>query len=209
MIRSYLRGETIYVKFIDPKREGSIGRLVINDVQELLGNYRKYGYLTGYSSFSYSYHRPIEEIEANVKEEHFEHARFDVTVKWNGRFNDFSPRPAEILWLKGYQGNTVWAYDKSAKPKTPKIIPKDRLDREIKVGDFIVYILYQFQGSSAAGIYFGKVTRITHEGEVYAKNIKLGGDDRQAEKKIKESKLITIMSDDLMQQLMIAKLSSI
>ena len=80
--------------------------------------------------------------------------------------------------------------------------------KPIKKGDFISYVLYHFDnGRNGAGIYYGKVTKIEGDGTVHAKNIKLKDDDRVAEMRIKDNSLIVIMTKDLMDKLMLARLS--
>lgn len=206
MLRMYLRGEPIYVGFDtrrEPKRVGSIGRLVITNVQDLLHG-------------EYEYHRKrysqtledIEEIPANVKEEHFDRIQINGHVVWDGRKNRIQFTGWGAHWINDRkpEAGTVWAYEKPA--DVPQVEARDKLDREIKVGDFISYILYHFGSSgNAAGIYYGKVTKIEKDGTVHAKNIKLKDDDLVAEKRIKDNSLIVIMSKDLMDKLMMARLS--
>lgn len=125
--------------------------------------------------------------------------------KCNGSVYSYSEL---IEWLPGYNGKTEWHYDKN-RPKyaTPISTHYDRLNREIKVGDFCCYILYQFDGDGMANIYFGNVTRLDGDGSIWCKNTKLSDNERSSEAKVKNSKLITILTDDLMDQLLIAKLT--
>ena len=208
MLEKYLRGEPIYVTFdtsYEPKRQGSIGRLVISNVQDLLhGTY----------SFNFNFRgqmtprQTILEIPENVKKEHLDKVQVTGKVVWDGRQNKVQFHSYICSWVKDRkpEEGTVWAY---AKPDDkPTITPMDKLGREIKVGDFISYILYHFgTGHNAAGIFYGKVTKITVDGTVYAKNIKLADDDPVAEKRIKDNSLIVIMTKDLMDKLMLARLS--
>lgn len=207
MLRKYLRGETIYVGFDqnrEPKREGSIGRLVITNVQDLLhGEYEyrrtRYGQKTATT---------IEEIPANVQEGHFDHVQIIGHILWDGRKNKIQFNNWSEIWIDDHdpKTGTVWALEKPA--EVPQVEAYDKLGREIKVGDFISYILYHFDnGGSAAGIYYGKVTKIEKDGTVHAKNIKLADDNVVAEKRIKDNSLIVIMTKDLMDKLMLARLS--
>lgn len=206
MLRKYLSGEPIYVGFDtkrEPKRAGSIGRLVISNVQDLLhGEYE-------YQRRRYSQKlEVIEEIPSNVKEDHFDRIQINGHVVWDGRKNKIQFTGWGAYWISDRkpEDGTVWAYEKPE--DVPQVEARDKLDREIKVGDFISYILYHFgNGHNAAGIFYGKVTKIDKDGTVYAKNIKLKDDDYVAEKRIKDNSLIVIMSKDLMDKLMLARLS--
>lgn len=206
MVRKYMRGETIYIGFDptrEPKRKGSVGRLVITNMQDLLhGDYE-------YRRNRYSQTPElIEEIPENVKEENFDRVQIIGHILWNGRKNKIQVSTWSMFWIDDHDPTvgTVWAFEKPE--DVPDTVARDKLDREIKVGDFISYILYHFDnGSSAAGIYYGKVTKIEKDGTVHAKNIKLASDDVVAEKRIKDNSLIVIMTKDLMDKLMLARLS--
>lgn len=205
MLRKYLNGESIFVCFdtkYDPKREGSIGKLVINNVQDLL-----------HGSYGWRARGPrdhIEEIPANVKADNFERVMIDGHVVWNGRSNKVQFSQWSVKWLpdRAEEEGTVWEF---LKPESkPRVAALDKLGREIKIGDFISYILYHFDNNyNAAGLYYGKVTKIDRDGTVHAKNIKLKEDDAVDEKRIKDNSLIVIMSKDLMDKLMLARLSII
>lgn len=202
MFTLYFKGEPIYVKFVsgDKRRVGSIGRIQINNMQDIL-----YG--------SYSYHNHYNRAGArSVIEEKIENfdlmkaikVNINMTVKWDNRKNKVESSGYDVVWLKGHTGGTVWHY---GTPITPKVQAFDKLGREIKEGDFISYILYHYDSRGAAGIYYGKVTKITNDGNVYAKNIKLQENDKVDEKRIKDNNLIVIMTKDLMDKLMLARLS--
>ncbi len=50
---------------------------------------------------------------------------------------------------------------------------KDRFNNDVKIGDFISYILYHQGGGSMGGIFYGHVTNIGKTGKVTAKSIKI------------------------------------
>ena len=206
LLRKYLQDEPIYVSFdegYEPKRKGSIGRLVINNVQDLLHGSYEINYRGVFNP-----RKPIPELPENVKEEHFTKVQITGHVVWEGRKNRVQFHSYITFWEKDHKPEigTVWAYEKPE--DKPQALAYDKLDREIKVGDFISYILYHFNNDrNAAGIYYGKVTKIDKDGTVYAKNIKLKEDDIVAEKRIKDNSLIVIMTKDLMDKLMMARLS--
>jgi hypothetical protein len=135
---------------------------------------------------------------------------FIAELRWDKR----SSRPVvnvpwdSVEYLPNYTGETVWAFDRDRKKRSERVIAEDRLGREIQVGDFITYILYQFDGGGAAGIYFGTVTKVEIDGSVWARNVGLSSKDKIDEKRIKENKLITILTEDLMRQLMVARLTN-
>jgi len=209
MVKAYIRGEPIFVGFdpvAEPKRIGSVGRLYISSecIQNLL-----YG---SYNHFRYAQRetRPLLKPEESlIKPETFKMIILDGHVKWDGRSNKVNIGSAySVNWLKGYDASkgTIWKWAKPDDP--PAITPKDKLGRDITKGDFISYILYHFDNKyNAAGIYYGKVTKIENDGTVWAKNIKLSEKDKVAEKRIKDNSLIVIMTKDLMDKLMMARLS--
>ena len=208
MLKAHLRGEPIFVEFdgsYDSRRKGSIGRLQIKNVQDLLhGEYEDFRWIRRNGTPR----KVIDEVEKNVVADHFDKIRIDGMVEWDKRRNRVTAMTIGMFWLKGYDASkgTNWQWLVPQDKAIPVV--KDKLDREIKVGDFISYILYHFDNSgNAAGIYYGKVTKITNEGNVFAKNIKLTETDHTAEKRIKDPSLIVIMSKDLMDRLVMARLS--
>lgn len=203
LLRHYLSGEPVFIKIAnDERRTKSVARLVLDDetIQNMLhGEYDRYRY---YRSDTRA---RIEPIPENVDDIKASNISINGYATWDGRKNRVNGMTNwNTIWLKGHEGGTVWSYEK---PEVKQELAYDKLGREIAVGDFISYILYQFQGSSAAGIYYGKVTKIDKDGTVYAKNIKLDENDRVAEKAIKENSLIVIMTKDLMDKLMLARLA--
>jgi len=207
MLKLYLSGEPVYIELsAEPMRVGAIARLKLEDdvIQDLLhgevDRHRWYGSRT-------AVRQRIEPKPENVVVENMGKININGSAVWDGRKNRVNYLSGwNMNWLKGHEGGTVWVYQKV---QVPKVVAKDKLDREIKVNDFISYILYQFDGEGAAGIYYGKVTKVDDDGSVWAKNIKLKSDDKQAEKRIHHNGLIVIMTKDLMDQLMLAKLSSL
>lgn len=198
MLNRYLQQEPIYVEITnDPKRIGSIGRLVINNVDDIMSGRQ-------------SRYEPVKRRPNLATQSMFISCPYiNCSIRWEKRANQLNyVQASSLYWHKDRtkEEGTVWVFEK---PKIDKVIPTDRLGRAIEVNDFISYILYQFDGGGAAGIYYGKVTKIEDDGTVWAKNIKLNETERQAEKKIKDSKLAVIMTADLMDQLMLARLSSL
>lgn len=198
MYQTYLRGEPVYVEFIhDKKRTGSIGKITIQNMQEIL---------YGSPFFRWQTKRAvIEEKPENFKIEKAILVTPDLAITWDGRRNRVTSSGYDVVWLKGHTDGTKWSY---GTVNTPKATVYDKLGREIQVGDFISYILYHFDRHGAASIYYGTVTKITHDGNIYAKNIKLKEDDRVAVKKIKSPDLIVKMTKDLLSQLTLVRLST-
>jgi hypothetical protein len=129
-------------------------------------------------------------------------------VKWDKRSKKLIGYAYEINWLKGYEGSTVWAWDPHPGPKAPQFFPKDRTGADIKVGDFCLYVLHHFE-KSGASTRFGTVTKIAHDGTVWAKNVKIGDDETVAEKRINDNETILVLTKDLLDRLMLLRLSSI
>lgn len=185
----------MYVRFVNPAhpRFGSIARLQ--------------------SSSNYSYwgkpKTPTPQEQAQNIADLARRRSFYGELRWDGRNSkpSFFTGSDDMEWLPDYSGPTVWQFDRERNHRVQQTIAYDKLGREISVGDFCTYILYQFDGGGAAGIYFGTVSKIEKNGTVHCKNISLKQGDKVAEKPIKDNKLITILTDDLMRQLMLAKLS--
>lgn len=212
MVKAYIRGEKIFVQFdgkTDTRRTGAIGRLVISET--CMQNYLHGSY--HHRAWGYNNNVPprdrIEPDESKITPQAMITIALDAHVEFDGRKNRVGVTNGwGADWIKGYDESkgTVWKWAKPDDP--PQVIPEDKLGREIKKGDFISYVLYHFDNDrNAAGIYYGKVTKIEADGTVHAKNIKLSEDDRVAEKKIKDNSLIVIMSKDLMDKLMLARLA--
>lgn len=188
-------GKSAYIRFVDPQSErfGSIARIVpYSWSSQYQGRYTK-----------------ASDI-AQAMRLWSGRSSFYGECRWNKRSSkpSFSVPSDKVEYLPNYTGDTIWKFDRDRKQRVEFVAAHDRLGRLINVGDFITYILYQFDGSGAAGIYFGNVTKVDLDGSVWAKNVGLSSSDRVGEKKIKDNKLITILTDDLMRQLMLAKLSN-
>ena len=202
LIVQYLSGTPIFVEnsgIYERRRTGSIGRMEITNMQAILHNLNKWevarlGPL-----------EPLDETPSNFTRIKNPKVSIEFKVSWEGRPKKLSCSQYELIWLKDYTGPTVWKWE------VPKVVAKpayDKLGRELKVNDFISYILYHFDNSgNAAGIYYGKITKIDADGTVWAKNIKLKESDKQAEKVIKDNSLIVSMTKDLMDRLVMARLS--
>lgn len=173
------RGDAVYLKVTDPRHKhfGSIAR--VTERQEY-----------GYNDWTKN--------EAAW-----------LTLGWDKRknaINEFSY--GSVRWLKDYQGPTVYDYDRTRGMEPPRTEAlKDRTGREIKVGDFCCYILHHFQ-TSGAGIYFGTVTKFSKNGNTaYVKNIKIEADDIVEEKRVTYSENIVVLTKDLLDRMMMARLS--
>lgn len=209
-LKLYLSGEPVYIQITnDPRRKDSIAQFKMDDdtIQDLLhGSHDQSRWYNSYQRTQTSTRERIEPLPENVDVAKMGKMSINGHAVWDGRKNKVNYLSAwNIMWLKGHEGGTVWSYEAQAVEKVDAL---DKLGREIKVGDFISYILYHFDNDrNAAGIYYGKVTKVTPQGNVYAKNIKLNEDDEVADKQIKDNSLIVIMSKDLMDRLMMARLS--
>jgi hypothetical protein len=127
-------------------------------------------------------------------------------VKWDGRKNEVQASAYEVDYLLSYSGECVWQWGRKDKPK---VIPLDRLGREIKVGDFACYILHHFGTNRGASTQFGTVQKIQNDGTVWAKNVALSDGELSKLKRINDNKTVVILTKDLMDRLMMAKLSTL
>lgn len=126
-------------------------------------------------------------------------------VKWEGRRNEVQSSAYEIDYLPNYTGECKWVWGKK---ENPKLVPLDRLGREIKIGDFVCYILHHFYRSGAS-TQFGTVQKIQNDGTVWAKNVALSDGEVSKLKRINDNNTVVILTKDLMDRLMMAKLSTL
>lgn len=206
MVSDFLNGKDVFIRYTgryDTKRKGSIGRVKkFRNIDELINGRSHYHYRSRPSAPAPTNHKPPYNA-SQVKEGNM--TSFYPELRWDGRTNKTNPHDYELEWLKDYTGPTDWKYEI---PEEEKVEAVDRLGRELKVGDFICYVLHHFE-TTGASVRFGNVTKITPSGDVWAKNIKLSSDEHQADKKINDNSTIVILTKDLMDQLMMAKLSSL
>jgi hypothetical protein len=212
-----LRGDPVYLEYDcpagwpDAMRNGTIGKVTF-DPKENASAFISYNYsITStwedqVDQFVEDFHLGKYTLADLIK--HRAHGSWgppNFVVKFDDRRNALKPNWTHLLWLKDYKGPTIWKNATPLKKKQPPKKVYDRLGREINVGDFANYILYHYT-VTGAGSYFGAITKITDSGKVFAKNIKLGSKDRSEDKQIKDPSQITIMTKDLMDQLVLAKL---
>lgn len=222
MWETLLRGETIYIEYTTPvyqdhHRKGSIGKMVFSpreDSPKFLDYTNPIQWTTDRDQFVEDFY--LGKVDINTLRRKWGPRGMlplpHFLLTFDGRRNKLKPPIDGMSWLKDYAGPTKWVDTTPPKKKLPPKIVKDRLGRELSVGDFVSYILYHHT-VSGAGIYFGTITKITDAGGVWAKNINLGvknpyGIPEVAEKQIKDPSQIVIMTKDLMDQLVLAKLSS-
>lgn len=184
--RRIKRNEDVYFEFHDRKRENSIA------------SYGGGGFTEDrtYSSWSIGPRTPTKRTWNNW-----------FQVKWKGRSRHIQVYNSEVNWLKGYEGETVWAWNPKPDPILPKVTPVDRTGKEIKVGDFCCYVLHHFQ-KSGASTRFGSVTKIEHDGTVWAKNVKVVDEEQVAEKRINDNDTVVVLTKDLLDRLMMLRLST-
>jgi hypothetical protein len=153
----------------------------------------------------------IEEIRSNISEYLERPYRLEylqIEVSFDDRKNKLKPKIGDFVWLKGYSGPTVWQYTPPVpQPRDPPKPIFDRLGREVKLGDFVSYAITWYN-TSRIDVYFGSVTRISERNVVYCTNIKLNDDDSITEERIKDNSSMVLITKDLIDQLMIKRLSA-
>lgn len=208
-----LRGDSIYIEYTCPRfkdahRVGSIGVVTFSpevDFVHFVEYQNQTQYLADRDKFIEHFHLgKIDRSMMTMRRRSYQILPH-LLLKFEGRRNQLKPDIDGISWLKDYTGPTKWVDTTPPKKKLPPKKVYDRLGREINVGDFANYILYHHT-VTGAGSYFGTITKITDSGKVFAKNIKLGSKDRSEDKQVKDPSQITIMTKDLMDQLVLAKL---
>jgi len=185
----WLETKPIYVRVIDPgnPRFGSISK-----VRPAYSGKRRTGVY------------PNTQAQALTRAQ-----RLFSYMKWDNSYRNHRLRIPQdrVEFLENYTGPTVYKYDRSRSKRKEPARVFDRLDREINVGDFCAYILYQFERGTGASICFGTVTNIDYLGQVWCKNIPLHEKMASEEKKVKDPKLITVMTEDLQDILFVKKLT--
>lgn len=182
------RGEKVYVAFnnnSDARRTGSIG------------------YLKTFSLYNES--NSWYSLRHGVNRTNSPHYRVDrFSVGWDGKRNSYEPYVLEIDILEDYQGPTVWKWEK---PKIDPVKAYDRTGVEITKGQFISYVLHQYEGKGSS-LHFGNVTKVEDDGTVWAKNITLDSKEKSADKKIKHNDNVVVLTKDILDRLMMLKLAS-
>lgn len=203
MYDDFYNGKSVYVRYSNPsdvRRTGSIARI------------QTMGYDADYLINGGSWYQPKATRKPYSKATLRNSYNFinmgysTYMLTWDGRYNQVTAYGNEIEWLKDHTGGTEWVWQK---PEVPKVIAYDSLNREIKVGDFVVYVLHNASGDKGASAHFGNITKVEENGQVWAKNVKIHDKEEVAEKRIKHNSNVTILTKDLMQQLMLAKLRTI
>ena len=180
--RRLLAGEPIYVRFFDPRRKGSVGKITSVDIRDVSNWYAGYGGNTK--------HYQLNNIE----------------VKWDGRSNKVHPYDSEIEFLEDWEGGTVWAYSKpSPAPAKPIPVVKDHLGAEVEPGDFVSFVSRRY---GEVKLHFGNVSRINHNGTVWVNTLKLRDDDQPQEVKVHDPDTIVKQGKDLMDRLILARMSA-
>jgi hypothetical protein len=152
----------------------------------------------------------LEYVKLNITDylEHYHRLSYlSLMVKFDDRKNKLKPKIDDITWLKGYSGPTHWIHNPPLiiKPELKPIL--DRLGREVKLGDFVSYAITRYN-TSRIDVYFGSVTKISNRNVVYCTNIKLNDNDSIFEEKIKDNSSMVLITKDLIDQLMIKRLSA-
>lgn len=131
LIDKFVEG-SLYIKFIDGDRKGSIAKVIPNT--KTFGNNaaKKASIRNRYGSFN---HKPYS----------FENERFYAIATWNGRSNkvQINLPNREIVFLPNYTGPTVWEkFDAKAAQKEILKSPdqKDIDGNILAIGDPVLYI---------------------------------------------------------------------
>jgi hypothetical protein len=171
-------GEPVYVKFKDPRRAGAIGR--IEHIQMILHSSpgSMYTYFT------------VNEIR----------------VVWDDRKNVVKPEARDVTFLPNHVGGTTWAWEQiPPKPKAPAVIQNDHLGEVIEVGQFVSFIHRSYGNIK---LKFGTVSRMSDKGTIWVNTLKLRDGDRAEEVKVYSADSVTIVNDNLMSRLMMARLAT-
>ena len=189
-LNDIILGNPIYVKYKSNNTAGRGDSIAI---------------VTGVADSSVLEH--IKEHISDYYESNYTLINLSLMVKFDDRKNRLRPKVEDIIWLKGYSGPTFWIHNPPVviKPELKPIL--DRLGREIKLGDFVSYAITWYN-TSRIDVYFGSVTRISDRNVVYCTNIKLNDNDPIVEERIKDNSSMVLITKDLIDQLMIKRLSA-
>lgn len=179
------KGETLWVRYRRGNRTGAIGKASLSSENQWNPS-KPWGIHLATSKNAHNYAVFIDVA--------FDKGRGAKLVYMYG---------IEVEWLDGYDGPIVY---KSPTRKKVAVVPKDRLGKEIKVGDFGSCVLSHAVFSGPA-LYFGKITRITEYGKVYIRTIPLSESEKPVEQKLNKNSDFVIIDDTLMSDLMMKRLS--
>lgn len=132
-------------------------------------------------------------------------AKFEV--EFDDRKNKLRANSNTVNILTDYSGPTVWVHNPPPPSENSRKKPLlDRFGREIKLGDLVcfAYPLSRSQAKTA----FGNVINISKTNTCYVKNLKLADNEHVSEYQIRDNSCLILMTDDLMDQLLLARLSS-
>lgn len=110
-----------------------------------------------------------------------------------------------LVWIKDYEGPTRWIFTKKAKD-IPAVV-HDRLGEVLAVGDFVAFVGRAKYTTGMGDLYFGSVTKISHKGTVYVKNIKLDDDDKSEEMRLTYPERATKLDKEILNKLILKKLT--
>lgn len=183
------RGEPVYVRFHDSRREHSVGRIKSVDIK-----WEEHTRRTSY----WNTNSPTETYVYTGLE--------NIVVVWEGRSNKVKPRPNEISYIPDWEHGTQWHWEQTVLPKEEPIIAYDHLGQQLEVGQNVCFVHRQYGSTSMK---FGTVTRFTKKGSVFVKTMKLK-DGQRAGEELKALSMddVIIVNDTLMKRLVMAKLAA-
>lgn len=134
--------------------------------------------------------------------------RDEMDIHWDSKHSmTASNYESGLYWLTTHPGPTNWVFTRKAKTEKPKVVALDKLENEVEVGDFVVFVGRSSYSTSKGDLMFGFVEKVSPAGIMTCKNIKLSDSDYVREWRVGKGDQITKMSADILKQLMLRRLS--
>lgn len=128
-----------------------------------------------------------------------------VKVKFDNKHKEGIFHIGKLKFLPNYTGECVYINNKEQEKEKEKIILKDKFDNEYTEDSFVCFAK---STSRQQGIpLFGRITKIYDQNHFKAKNIKLSEKDIEREYTLRSQTDVIVMNDDLMSNIMMARLS--
>lgn len=173
------KGNDLYVKVTNGSRKGSIAKL--SDF------YLKHNF----NRQQAHHHSYLYFISSGFK------------LKFDDRDSEVKIKSSDLVLLKGYQGPTVWVYNRGEKREIPN--PKDLLGEEIEVGDMVSIIHRRY---SEIETLIGTVTRYSEKGTVWINVIPITKDQEVKEVKAYSANSCMVIDNNIKSRIFKARLAS-
>ena len=192
------------------QREGSIGEItnfyIPWNIKMVMQHYSKfvnpeYKYLIPKDKYSAYYLNMCQYYRCDMLESSY------ASLKFDNKHSPYTLSLKDVKIIKDENVESKYVFTKSPVRKVKKedIKLKDKFDNEFGVGSFICFAK---STSRQQGIpCFGKVTKINNSKHFIAESLKLSENDYKRTVTLRNPEDVILMTDDLMDQIMVARLT--